>query len=344
MNRAPIALVLVAAALGLAVTGCGGASGEVPSGVVAVVDGTEIPQSDLDALIAQAKASSEESFPRVGTPEYQSVQQQYVAFLVQKTEFEQAAEELKVKITEKDVQKMRDDFVKDRFGGDEKKFFEALKEQGMTEEELLKTLRVGVLSQKIFNVVTKDVTVTDAEALTAFTQNQAAYGGTPDSRQVRHILIAEQDANGQVDFAKSKAEAERIYKQLQDGADFEALVQKYSADTGTKVAGGKYLAKRGQSVPEFDQAAFALKTNEISHPIRTQYGYHVIQALTDIKPGTSFEKLKDVIKTSLLQEKRNAKMMEWVQDLQKRYEGKVTYATGFAPPEIPEQTDETQTQ
>ena len=98
---------------------------------------------------------------------------------------------------------------------------------------------------------------------------------------MRHILISEKDANGQVDYAKSKAEADDVYAQLKNGADFEALVKKYSTDTGSKSNGGKYTANRGQSVPEFDEAAFKLKTNEISKPVKTQFGYHIIEPLAD---------------------------------------------------------------
>lgn len=349
MKRASIAFVIAALALGLTAAGCGGGSGDVPADAVAVVDGTEIARTELDALMTQAKAGYEatnQDFPTVGTPEHQSIQQQYVAFLVQKTEFEQAADELGVEVTDADVEKTRKEFVKDRFEGDEEKLADALKEQGLSEEAFLQTLRVSVLSKEIFDAVTKDVKVTDTEALASYTQNQEQYR-TPESRDVRHILIAEKDANGQVDFAKSKTVADTVYGQLQDGADFVALVKQYTADEGTKAAGGKYTANRGQSVAEFDEAAFKLKTNEISRPVRTQYGYHVIQALTNARPATvtPFEKVKDSIKATLLQEKRAETMKKWVEDLQKRYEDKVSYATGFAPPELPDETEtETETQ
>lgn len=343
MKRAFITAAVAAAVLGLAAVGCGGGSGDVPSSAIAVVDGTEIPRTELDALLAQAKAgyeATDQTFPTVGTPEYQSIQQQYVAFLVQKTEFEQAADELGVAVEDKDVQKTRDDLVKDRFAGDEKKLAQALKAQGLTEEAFMQTLRVSVLSQKIYDAVTKDVKVTNAEALASYTQNQDQYS-TPESRDVRHILIAEKDGNGQIDFPKSKTEADRIYAELQDGADFAALVTEFSADEGTKAAGGKYTANRGQSVPEFDTAAFDLETDEISRPVRTQYGYHVIQALTDAKPArvTPFDKVKASIKATLLQDKKSETMTAWVEDLQKDYEDKISYATGFAPPNLPDPTE-----
>lgn len=342
MMRLRISLALVTAVLALVATGCGGGAGDVPSDAVAVVDGTEIPRADLDELVEQAKTSFEagdRDFPKVGTPEYQQIQQQYVAFLVQKTEFEQAAaEELDIEITDEDVDKARADFLKSR-SWDEKKLEDELEKEGLSEEAFRKTLRVSVLSQKIFDAVTKDVKVSDQEALASYTQRQDEFR-TKESREVRHILIGEKTESDQIDFAKSKTEADRIYGLLQDGGDFAALARQFSEDTGSKESGGKLTFSRGEFVPEFEKVAFELKTGEIAPPVKTVYGYHVIEAVSDVRPAqvTPFKQVQDPIKAQLLQDKRNAAMTEWVQDLQKRYEGKVSYATGFEPPELPEPT------
>jgi parvulin-like peptidyl-prolyl isomerase len=341
MKRSLLMLVALVAALGALAAGCGG-SQEVPANAVAVVDGTEISNTDLDALMEQAKASykaGKRDFPKVGTPEYQSIQQQYVAFLVQKTQFEQAAADMGIQITDADVDKTREQLKKDRFDGSEQKLKDALAENNLSEDAFRETLRVSVLSDKLFKEVTKDVKVTDAEALQAFTQSPEQFGGKPESREVRHILISEKDKNGQVDYTKSKAKADDVYAQLKNGADFAALAKKYSADPGSKDSGGKYTANRGQSVPEFDEAAFKLKTDEISKPVKTQFGYHIIQPLTDATKATSFEDVKASVKASLLQDKRSTEMTKWVEDLRDQYKNKVSYATGYAPPELPDSTE-----
>ena len=345
MKPMRITLAVLGAALTLVLAACGGA-GDVPTGVVARVAGTEISQAELDELIETARKgyeASKQDFPKVGTPEFQSVQSQFVAYLVQRTEFEQAAEDLDIEVTDKDVDKALDDFVESRYKGDRDEFEKDLKEQGFTFEAFGKTLRTSVLSQKLFDEVTKDVKVADSDALAYYTQNQASYG-TPESREVRHILIAEQGKNGQVDFAKSKEEADRIYAELQDGADFASLAKEFSDDPGTKSQGGKLTINRGETVAEFDSTAFSLAEGKISKPVKTQYGYHVIEALSPVKPAkaTPFAQVKDTIKASLLQQKRNEVMTAWVEGLRKDYESKVTYASGFEPPELPETPTETQ--
>ena len=106
LNR--IALLFVGLGLVVFASACGGGSGDVPEEAVAVVDGTEISRAELDELVARAKKAYEaqnQEFPKVGTPEHQSVQTQYVAFLVQREEFEKEAAELGLQVSEKDVDK-----------------------------------------------------------------------------------------------------------------------------------------------------------------------------------------------------------------------------------------------
>lgn len=343
MKRFHAAVAALALSAALVAAGCGSGSGDVPDGAIAVVDGTEISKAELDTLVDQAKAGFEaqqQEFPKVGTQEYLAYQQQLVAFLVRKAEWEKAAVELGVTVTDADIEKVRKQILNERFSGDEKKLADAIEEQGLTEETFRDTLEVAALSDKLFQAVTKDVKVTDTEALTYYTQNAEQYG-TPEQRDVRHILIAEKGSDGQVDYAKSKEEADRIYALLQDGGDFAALAKEYSADTSSASNGGKYTAIKGQSVAPFEKVAFSLETNEISKPVKTQFGYHVIQATADTQPKkvTPFAKVKAGIKAQLLQDKRNQAMTEWEKDLQKRYESKVSYADGYAPPQIPDSTD-----
>ena len=344
---ARITLGILLAALALALSACGGGSEAVPSGAVAVVDGTDISKEDLDELVAQAKTayqSQKQEFPKAGTPEYQNLQTQYVAYLVELEEFRQAADELGVSVTDEDVDKAEQELIKSRFDGKRAEYEKALEAQGFTAEQYReKALAVSTLSKKIFDEVTKGVKVTEPEILEYYTQNQSQYG-TPESRDVRHILIAEKDDDGKVDFEASKARADEIYAQLEDGADFAALAKSESADPGSKDSGGKLTISRGQTVPEFDKISFELDKGEISKPVKTQYGYHVIEALSEVRKAqtTPLDKVRPTIRATLLQQKRNEAMQAWVEDLKKDYEGKVSYAAGYEPPELPEAPTETE--
>lgn len=339
MKRSRLLLVVLCLALAMFASACGGGSGDVPDEAVAVVDGTEVSRTELDELVGRAKkayVAQKREFPKAGTPEYQSIQTQYVTFLVQREEFEKEAEARGIEVTDEDVDKEVQEFQKTRYGGKREAFLKALEEQGFTEEALRDTFHTSVLAQKLFDAVTEDVKVSDAEILAYYQQNQAQYG-TPESRDVRHILISEKNGDA-VDFPKSKVEADRIYAELENGGDFVALAKEHSDDPSVKDNGGKLSITRGQTVPEFDKAAFELTGGARSKPVKTTYGYHIIEALGPVKKATTtpIAKVRASIRTTLLQEKKGTFMTKWVEDLNDNYE--VSYAAGFEPPEIPEST------
>src|SRR5581483_9839912 len=153
------------------------------------------------------------------------------------------------------------------FQGSEKAYQAALKQQGLTDASLKQDLHAQILSEKLYNKITAKTKVTDADVKNYYTQNKAQYG-TQASRDVRHILV------------NNKALANKLETQLKNGASFAALAKKYSKDPGSAKVGGKLTITKGQTVEEFDKTAFALKTNQISPPVHTQYGWHIIQALS----------------------------------------------------------------
>jgi parvulin-like peptidyl-prolyl isomerase len=329
-----VLLLCALASIGLA--GCGGSDEDVPADAVAVVDGQEIARSDYEALITQAKKSyknQKREFPAAGSQEFQTLRNQAVQFLVQREQFEQEAESLDVEVTEKQVDARLEQIQKQYFGGDKAKFEKQLKDQGITEKQVRNDIRSQIISEKIFEQVTGDVKVTDAEIEAYYTKNKAQYS-QPESRDVRHILV------------KTKKQADDLYAQLQGGADFAALAKKHSEDTGSKANGGKLTISKGQTVAPFDQTAFLLKKNAISKPVKTEFGYHIIQPLSDKKAAkvTPLSEVKASIKQQLQQTEKNEAMTKWVDDLKKDYEDKVSYATGFTPPPDAKSTTSTATQ
>ena len=316
--------ILLCALVSFALAGCGGGSDKVPTDAVAVVDGQEIAKTDYDALIAQAKKSyknQKRDFPKAGSQEFRTLKNQAVQFLVQREQFEQEAENLDVNVTDKQVDARFKQILKQYFGGDMKKFNSQLKAQGLKEEQVRKDLRSQIVSEKIFAQVTKDVKVTDKQIEDYYNKNKAQYS-RPESRDVRHILV------------KSKAKANQLEAQLKAGASFAALAKKFSEDTGSKADGGKLTISKGQTVAPFDKVAFELKKNAISQPVKTEFGYHIIQALSDPKPATvtPLKEVKESIRQQLAQTKKNEAMTKWVDDLKKDYHDQISYAVGFSPP------------
>ena len=334
MHRTRVVLSVLVAIVVLIASACGGSSSQsVPADSAAVVDGTPVTKSDLDALLLRAKKSytgQKRAFPKAGTAEYQALQTQAVAFLVQRAEYTKQAEKLKLAVTDKEIQDRVDQVTKQYFAGDKTKLAAQLKTQGYTDASFHADIESQLLSEKIYNEVTKAAAVTDAEIAKYYSENKSQYA-VLESRDVRHILV------------KTKPEADKIYAQLKAGADFAALAKKYSLDPGSKDIGGKLTITRGQTVAAFDRTAFLLTTNQVSLPVKTQFGYHVIQPISAVKPAKT-SPLKDVkaqIKAQLDQKAKTDSITKWQADTKKAFESKVAYAAGFAPPAAA--TDTTQT-
>ena len=167
MTSARLILALLVASLALVATACGGGSDSVPTGSVAVVNGTEISKAELQEYMELSKKGYErtnQTFPKAGTPEYQSVQARNLAYLVELVQLQQAAEDLGVKVTDADVDKLENQTIKSKFDGDRAEYEKALKKAGYTSEQYRRTAYTyAVLSSKIFDAVTKDVEVTDQD-------------------------------------------------------------------------------------------------------------------------------------------------------------------------------------
>lgn len=336
MKRLPLFVLLVALTGVLVAAGCGGGGSEsVPEGAVASVDGTPVTEEELDELLERAKKSYEsqqQDFPKAGTAEYQSLQTQAATFLVQRLQYEAKAEELGITVTDKEVDQQIAEVKQEFFGGDDKALRKQLTAQGYTDASFRADIRAQLLTDKLYEEVTKNVKVTDAEAKKYYDENKAQFD-TPESREVRHILV------------DTKQEADQVYAELKAGGDFALLAKEHSEDPGSKDQGGKLTISRGQTVAPFDKTAFLLATDTISRPVKTEYGYHVIQPISEVTPArtTPFAEVKSQIRQQLADQKKNESVTEWASELQTEFESKTAYAEGFAPPEISseEPADET---
>jgi len=328
-----IALCAVAlAGLALVASGCGSSHQSVGANDVAVVGDQPISKEQFDALINQAKKNYEanhQKFPETGTTQYEALRKQAMQFLVQRAEFEQKADEMGLTITDADVDKQLATIKAQYFGGKsgkcdatcESKFQAELKKQGLSMDQVRADVRASVVQNKIYEKVTAGVTVSDKDIADYYKKNKAQYV-QPESRDVRHILV------------KKKALADQIYQQVTHGANFAALAKKYSTDPSSKDNGGKMTISKGRQVPEFDKVAFALKTGQISKPVKTTYGWHVITALTPIKPQTTtkLSEVKTAIRQQLLQQNKQDEMRKWVDETSKSFVKKTTYQVGYEPP------------
>ncbi len=328
----------------LAVAACGGSGARsVPSDAVAVVGDKTIPKAQWDALIAQTKENyqaTKHSFPKPGTPELNNLRSNATQFLISASEYEQEAAKMGIKVSDADVQSRLDQIKKQFYasqsGGKpatkaqvEKRYQEALKQQGFTDEEVRKGIKITLYRERVQKKVTAGITVSDDEVKSYYDKHKQQYEtpAQPASRDVRHILV------------KKKSLANKLYSRLTANPKlFPKLAKKYSIDTSSAQAGGELPggAVKGRLVKSFEKVAFSLKIHQISKPVQSQFGWHIIQAMgpvrapTPAKP-TPLSQVKEAIRQTLLQNKRNDATQKWEKKMIKGYCKTIGYQVGYAP-------------
>jgi foldase protein PrsA len=321
---AALALVVV---LTLAACGGGGGTASLQGSDVAVVGGQQVTKDQFTSLMARAKKSyqaQKHAFPKPGTAAYNNLQGQVVTFLLQRAEFAQEASDMGINISDKQINDRISQLKKQFYSGSETKYEAALKQQGLSPDQARQEVKAQLISEQLYAKVTGNLKVSDAAVEKYYQQNKSIYQ-QKESRDVRHILVP------------TKTLADSIYQQLVAAheANFAKLAKKYSKDPGSAANGGKLTIVKGQTVPQFDKTAFALKTGELSKPIHTQYGWHVIQALSAIKAPsvTPLSKVKASIRQQLEQQQKNEAMTKWVDGVKKKFcsPGKIKYAPGYQP-------------
>jgi peptidyl-prolyl cis-trans isomerase C len=193
-----------------------------------------------------------------------------------------------------------------------------LKTRGITLEEFRSKLTEEAVAQAVMERELK-VQVSDADAKKYYEENPSKFE-RPEMVRASHILLMTQDQNGQpIPEEKKKeklAEIEGLLKKARAGENFAKLAKDHSEDPGSKDRGGEYTFPRGQMVPEFEKAAFALNTNEVSEVITTQFGYHIIK-LHEKMPAkkVSYDEVEDRLKDALKAEALQKEMPAYIAKL-----------------------------
>lgn len=158
------------------------------------------------------------------------------------------------------------------------------------------------------------VNVTPADVERAYNDNIAQFT-SPEQVRASHILLKTEGK----DDAAVKAKADDVLKQAKGGADFAALARQFSEDDSNAKNGGDldYFG-RGRMVPEFDAAAFGMEVGQISDPVKTQFGYHIIK-LTDKKAGTT--RPIDEVRAQLTDQLAAERSQQQAADLAQKLEG-----------------------
>lgn len=246
--------------------------------VVARGKGFEIKRSQLDDEVIRLKAMAAARNQSVPPEQSSLLEKQVLEQLIQIQLLQSKATDAD-KAAGKELADKRLAEARSQLGSDEA-FDRRLKSEGLTREQLMsKWIDAGTAE----TVVKRELkpTVTEDEAKKYYEDNTARFE-EPEKVRAAHILLSTRDPATNAELPEDKKAAKRkqiddLLKRARAGEDFGKMAREFSDDPGSKEKGGEYTFPRGQMMPEFEAAAFALNTNQVSDIVTTPYGFHIIK-------------------------------------------------------------------
>ena len=306
LMAALVACVVAACVCGLAA--CSNSGNSASGGTAATVDGTEIPEQKVTDQIEQIREQSgltetdqwgQFLVENDMTPS--SVRQQIIDTLTEQQVIMKGAEELGIKVEDSEV----DDSInnmKSNYENDEA-WNKALEQAGFTEDSYRETVKESLYEQKVGEHFQEQAQITDEDIVTSAQTYASYYNG---AKRSSHILIGVDDTSNEQAMAEATAKAQDLIAQINAGADFAELAKANSTDTSSAQNGGDVGWDQLNSfVTEYTDALANLELNQVSDPVTSQYGVHIIKvtdvynAPEDTSTITSIEQIPEAFRSTI---------------------------------------------
>lgn len=272
---------------------------------VAEVNGDSITQAELQSVYRNNLAAYRQIFGNLAPGQNEQIMYQSLDQIIRYRLMLQGARSSGLEISAGEINQELEE-IKASFGS-EAAFRAQLRAIGLSERDLREMIRENLLVRRMEETVRGDVEVTEEDIREAYEEVRA-----------RHILIRPEGSPEEWDEAaweQARQKAEALRAQLENGADFAQLAQEHSADVASAVQGGDvgFFSRRSPFVEPFKEAAFALNVNELSQPVRTDFGYHIIQVTERREAeGEEFQQAREDIESRLRDEKGERRLQEWL--------------------------------
>jgi peptidyl-prolyl cis-trans isomerase C len=259
-----------------------------PDPVVATGKGFEIKRSQVDEAYLNYSASEAAKGNVIPDTDRAMVRSKLLDHLIiNQILLQKATAEEKTKTSQ-----MVNDAINQARTNSPETFDAQIKATGMTLDQMRdRAIEEQVCRRVLIRETTNGISIPDAD-IKKFYDDHPSDFAVPERVHVAHILISTLDPVTQNPLPTDQKKAKlQLAKDLKDraekGEDFAKLVKQYSDDPGSKDKGGEYtFARDHEMVPEFEAAAFSLKVNQISDPVETKYGFHIIKLIEKLPPKT----------------------------------------------------------
>ncbi len=262
--------------------------------VLAMVNGENISQQDVDQILNKYAN-------QIDSAQIPAVTKQILEGLINEKLITQFIRDNKIEATkdevEAEVKKVREEIKSDPSTSGQT-LEQVLGTHGSNIDEYKKTLALNISVERYLS---KDLD--DQKIKAYYDKNKFVYDDT--EVKASHILVDTRKMKTEEELAKAKEKIEKAKAEVDAGKDFAEIAKQYS-DCPSKEKGGDlgFFKRKGQMVEPFADAAFALKVGEISTPVKTNFGYHIIKVI-EVKKGNDvhFADIKLNVKQDIMQEK-----------------------------------------
>lgn len=225
--------------------------------------------------------------------------------------------QLRMEPTKDDINTAIED-IKKRNNFSDDMFEIMLEREGLTYERYRKKLKDQIAMNRVLNSeVRGKIKINEKEVVSYFNKNKKKFL-RPEEIKAYHIIFFVSDKTDRSESKKQLKKALYVLEMARRGDDFEELAKTHS-DGPSKDAGGDlgWIA-RGAMIPAFEKAAFSLRKGEISNPVITEYGYHIIK-VEDKKEETikTLDEIRDEIRNTLFKQKYDKKYNSWMAELKR---------------------------
>lgn len=285
-------------------------------GVVAVVNDGVILRSELDDRIAQVEQQAAAQGGNL-PPRNQLAQQVLERMVMDEIQLQMARQaNLSVDDTELNRQ-LRSIAESNSMTLDQ--FADAVEADGMTLAEVREDVRREMLMRQVQQrQISQRVTVSDRDVERFLSQQPSQQQGQAfiEETRARHVLVELTPTRNE---NQARARAEEARQRLQQGADFASVAREYSDDRGSAMNGGGLgWVRPGQTVPAFEEAMTSLSPNQLSEPVRSQFGYHVIEVLERRRQDVTEESRREQVRQAIFQRRANEELQTWQREIREQ--------------------------
>jgi len=309
MIRRPLPFLLLALSFALAAPL--GASAVTVERIAVIVDDQVITLSEVEERAAQLRARSPNTPSRL-------LQHEAVEDLISEKLLEKELKTLSIDVSPTDLQLAIDDLVRQNGLPDQAALRRALERQGMSWTEYRETLRSQLAQMKLINLkVRSQVKVSEEEVKRRYAEVVAANAGEQEVHASHILVMLAPDAPSEA-VEEALSHAKDLAEKARSGGDFAALAAEASEGPIKGSGGDLGWFRRGEMVRELEQAAFALEPGQVSDPVRTRFGWHVIK-LDDKRdlPPRPLDELASSLREGLYREELERQTEQYIVSLKK---------------------------